>query len=141
MPREHEHKVAEAIEADHVFVKKAIGWLRHSHEESALRALLHDLAEYLPVHFAQEEKPGGFFDSVLHTAPRYERAVETLRREHAEMLHEAHSFLAELAEEPRRASKEHIERAKAFAKALEDHEHREEGLLLDALDRDTQGGN
>lgn len=143
MPLENDthHVPTGDVEVDHVFVRKAIGWLRNTHQEAALKALVADLYDYLTTHFAVEEREGGFFETVVEAAPQYENVVTALRREHARMLDEAKHLVAELVEEPRRATDAHLERAQAFAKMLEDHERREEGLLQGTLERDLHGGN
>lgn len=142
MPLEKDTRVSTGdVEVDHVFLRKAIGWLQNTREEAALKALLGDLHEYLVTHFTVEERAGGFFEAVLADAPHYQSAVSALRRDHQAILAEAESLRAELGDEPRRASDAHLERAQALARALEEHERREEGLLQVTLERDLHGGN
>lgn len=96
-------------------------------------AVLGQLQELLPEHFAHEELAGGFFDEVLETAPRYAAQVERLRGEHAWALDELASLVAR-----RDYSAGDLA---AFARRLQEHEQVENQLLMDALEIDLGVGD
>lgn len=104
----------------------------------ATRVIVEDLASLLPEHFALEEK-GGYMSDVLSAAPRFQRRIGNLRREHTILARQ----MAELAERARGAETpaewESVrEEAGRFAEALLDHE-KEEGDLMRAAFADDLG--
>jgi DnaK suppressor protein len=104
----------------------------------ATRVIVEDLASLLPEHFALEEK-GGYMTDVLSAAPRFQRRVGSLKREHAVLARQ----MAELAEHARAAEApkewEAVRgEASRFAEALLHHE-REEGDLMRAAFADDLG--
>ncbi|MAE96723.1 MAG: hypothetical protein CL910_18910 [Deltaproteobacteria bacterium] len=108
--------------------------------QSALE-LLEVAGRELPVHFADEEAPDGFFASALARAPHLHHALETLQKEH---LHLA-ELLGELLQEVRWAGTSssawtHVEASYLLlAETLRRHERAEDGIVAEAFSTDEGG--
>ena len=101
-----------------------------------LAELLQRLREFrsaVVLHFADEEAPEGFFEIVRSRAGRHLEKIQRLEGEHQAFLGEL-DRLAEQAREVLAGPVAEILRvASDLARKLDDHESRENELLLDAL--------
>jgi hypothetical protein len=113
--------------------------------DQAARAIqrLEGLARELRKHFAEEETDNGIFAKALAGAPRLERKVLALRKEHAPLALEVERILqdagyAGLAPD---AWGKVAAKFSAFAQALRHHETAENRLLSDAYLQDLGSGD
>jgi iron-sulfur cluster repair protein YtfE (RIC family) len=93
--------------------------------------LRHELAS----HFASEEE-GGLFEQIERNAPETAVTCERLRAQHAAILADLDRLRDTLppSGEPIAKTGSWAEAVRALLAAVEDHEHREDDLLIAALD-------
>jgi len=130
---------AQAIE-DHRRIREVTERLAHAQSLVDLLRRLQDLRLLMASHFTDEEAEGGFFDIIRTHASRHLGAVRQLEREHEVLLAE----MDRLAEGARACLAgpvaEILKQAREFARRTQEHEARENELLLDALYVDVGGG-
>ena len=104
------------------------------------------LRDQLAMHFALEEA-FGYFDDAVDVAPRLSARAEDLRQEHeqfflemCEIVERAERLLYREAS-PQKTRAEIAQRFSAFYSALNEHEAREQDLILEALDEDIGVGD
>jgi hemerythrin len=140
-PPTREGLTARDLEVDHKFLKKMLSWLLNAEDEASAAALLDDLLEYMPTHFAMEEADGGFFEQVLAKAPRHQASVERLQKEHATLLAQLDAARGAI-EKPYGAITEALTaKLKELHETLLEHEGLEAQLLQDAYERDIGEGD
>jgi hypothetical protein len=107
--------------------------------------LLSRLRDRLATHFALEEA-FGYFEDAIEVAPRLSRRCDELRAEHGTLFVE----LCNLVEDAERllyreahggVVKQLVYRVSAFRNHFEEHEARENELILDSLDCDIGVGD
>ena len=101
------------------------------------------LARDLADHFAREEKPQGIFAMALAEAPRLERRVLAVQRQHGPLGEELQGIItdARRAGVAPEAWRGVAERFRAFAGSLRHHEHAEDRILSDAYLNDFGCGD
>jgi len=131
---------AQAIE-EHRKIRELTERLGHAQSLVDLLRRLQELRLLMVPHFTDEEAQGGFFDVVRTQASRHLGAVRRLEREHEVLLAE----LDKLAEGARACLAgpvaEVLRQAREFARRTQEHEARENELLIDALYVDVGGGD
>ncbi len=106
---------------------------------------LEELRDKLAMHFALEEAYG-YFDGPVHVAPHLSEAASNLRDQH-QVLFAMIRDLADKADELQRMGKlaENgplvVERFHLFLEQFQQHENRENELILDAYDSDIGVGD
>lgn len=132
--------VGEALRREHRAVLRAVSEVRRAFEgdftDEEARGAIASLLRHLEAHFEYEEE-GGYMDAVLELEPCRAAEVSTLRADHARIL----GSLAPLAGETaagfeRNAASDVLRRA---LDELEEHERRENTLLLETLLRASGG--
>ena len=108
-----------------------------------LQELLRRLQEFrwlLTAHFRAEEATDGFYDTIRRTSPRQLALVDELEKEHR-------AFLAEMDRVAERARAclagpvaAVLAEARAFAHRMNEHEAREDQVLLDTMYTDLGHG-
>lgn len=107
--------------------------------------LLTQLRDRLATHFALEEA-FGYFEDAIEVAPQLSRQADELRNEHRTLFLD----LCDLVEVAERllyrettagVAKRLAARFREFRRSLEEHESRENGLILDSLDCDLGVGD
>jgi hypothetical protein len=109
--------------------------LDQARDGKTIAHLLDDLSQFLTLHFAGEESPGGFFDTV---ASRHTTHAARLREEHRVFL----ETIARLRANPQleRAPSNILGDVADLVLALRAHEALEEDLLVDSMKSDLGGG-
>ena len=79
----------DALLAEHQALRAILLRLRDAQSRDDMLTLLAEFRRAAEGHFAHEESPDGFFESVLANAPHHQRALEDLRAEHGRFLSEA----------------------------------------------------
>ena len=96
--------------------------------------------EHLRLHFAAEERDG-YLGPAVTKAPRYADEATALKAEHGALL----QSLESLSDELKAGDTEHWDSAcqhlEEFVKALEHHEHRENGIVQAAFNDDGGVGD
>jgi RNA polymerase-binding transcription factor DksA len=109
-------------------------------EICACAAVLQNFARELPHHFATEEKDG-YLAEALAAAPRFQRRIDRLGRQHPAMLEELRSVHASFAEIEAATGWLEFQRAlQGFTSRLFEHEAAEHDVLQSALLDDIGGG-
>jgi hypothetical protein len=130
------------FDTDHAYVRQAVKWLRSARESAAIAALLDDLDDYLLKHFEHEEGKDGLFAFVLRCSPRHAAHVAELVEQHTLILDEIRRLRATIEQlDYDVADDKLLAGIAALAASISRHEHREQGLLQDALERDIGGGD
>jgi hypothetical protein len=124
------------LEVDHSHIRHALEKLGGTEDDGALAALLDDFIAYLTRHFANEERPGGFFAQVVETSPRHQYTVRELRDDHTRILAALRSAREDIREPYGKAPPARLSRIGMLLAMVRSHERREHGLLQDALARD-----
>ena len=107
--------------------------------------LLASLRDQLAMHFALEEA-FGYFDDPIRVAPRLSMAASSLREEHKTLYAKIRDLADEVDEEDRAGSlamcgPRVAERFREYYALLQQHETRENELILDAYDDDIGVGD
>ncbi len=84
-----------------------------------LYPLLLEVHAAMPAHFAEEDRPGGFFEAIVELGIVGAFSVKHLRRDHAELLAEAADVVTGWK---RRSDTENRRRLNHFARELGNHE-------------------
>lgn len=129
------------VAVDHRFLRQALKWLRSAKEQGAIKELLDDLGAYLVKHFAAEEAQAGFFETVVEKAPQHAHVIDELKAEHQSLLVDIEGITKALTQGPEPAPENVLKDVEAFIAKVEHHEHREEGLLQVAYERDLGVGD
>jgi MoxR-like ATPase len=124
------------VAVDHRFLGVALGWLSAAREEGAIASMLDDLMDYVAGHFAAEERPDGFFDSVIQHAPQHASRIAELRAEHVAMTAQLEKLRAKIEPPYGPASDELVASIAELVQALRTHERREGSLLQEVYERD-----
>lgn len=112
------------------------------HQRDRFIQLLADLQDELALHFSLEEGYG-YFDDALAVAPELSSRAEALRNEHKNLYLEI-TRLAELAEATNTKTNgmgHVLARARAFLYQLQEHEYRENELIMRAYNDDFGVGD
>lgn len=104
------------------------------------RVQLAGLMLFLERHFEREERPGGFFDTVLDTAPHYQARVRALREEHAIVLSRVDGLLVDVYDAAM-LSEELASWIADIIALLRSHERREHALMQLSLQVDIAAGD
>jgi len=74
------------IAADHAFLRDGLEQIAAERHSEIITIMVGDIAEYLELHFRQEEEPGRFFDAIVARAPQYTDKIAILRAEHQQLM-------------------------------------------------------
>ncbi len=132
---------ARNLEPDHEYVRQSLKWLASAEDEEAIVVVLEGFVEYLPVHFRMEEGVGGLFELILTKTPHHAGHVAQLRADHGKIMVDINRILAMIERPYGPASPMVLKSVAALGELLGRHEHREEGLLQDVLERDLGIGH
>jgi hemerythrin-like domain-containing protein len=127
-----ERRARDDIAPDHEFLREHLALLEEA-DDHVFGVLLTELLDYLPAHFAVEEKAGGLFDTVVREAPRLALTVEALRAEHGAIRDELRLLRSELARAPNAPSRALRAQVSELSERLREHEATEGLLLTDAV--------
>lgn len=142
-PRSEHQSIAAAVKAMEARLKRLGDGKPDAGRSGEVVRGLEGLAREIVEHFAREEAPEGIFAKALVQAPRVERRVAAVRRQHGPLGTE----LARIVEDAGYAGvaphawQVVAERFHAFAETLCGHERAEEGILTDAYLDDLGGGD
>jgi hypothetical protein len=125
---------------DHSSLRLRVQEMRYARDHSELLGRLLELRSLLASHFALEEVEGGFFERIGRLAPAHLQRVEALRSEHRLFLEEIDRLAARVRAGLERPVVELLEEARELAHRLNDHEARENILLVDAMAPETAEG-
>jgi len=107
--------------------------------------VLSELRDQLAMHFSLEEAYG-YFEDAVNVAPRLSDSAERLRGEHAKLF----TCVCDLVEEAERllyhestasVSQTIARQFSAFRRQFQDHEYREDEMILQSLDDDIGVGD
>jgi hypothetical protein len=124
---------------NHGFLLQVLRWIESAVEGEAVAQLLEDLHQHLEVHFAAEERPRGFFDTVVRTAPWRAATVADLRAAHRTMLADVARLRREITRNLQPVPEPLRQQLEALIAGLRDHEAIEEELLVDTHATDFGG--
>jgi hypothetical protein len=124
--------IDERILSEHNRIQELNRQLQTCSDLTALLACVVELRAFLVRHFAAEEEPGGFFDTVRDLAPGHHARVDALEREHAVMLAELDA-LAARANACLGAIAAVQGDARAVGHRLAAHETAEDHVLIDTM--------
>jgi iron-sulfur cluster repair protein YtfE (RIC family) len=130
----------QTIARQHEELHGLVRGLPKTHDLAALVERLGELRSQLEAHYAVEEGEQGFYEIVVKRAPRHHTKVQRLFDEHRDLLRRVDVIATRtraLLDGP--AAEIHRDVVE-LVKLLEDHEHRENELLGDAMYRDTGFG-
>ena len=132
----------EAVLAEHKELRAITHEMKEAGSRDALLAHLEGLHSRAMQHFAREEAPGGFYDSVLKQAPRHAAALEALRAQHTAFLDDAEHLIGRLrTHAPKAPLDELVADANALAERFQDHESQENEMLLEVMNTDLGAGD
>ena len=131
-----------AIARQHIQIEALVEALHRRFETGKkisrnLVSLLNSLTAHLENHFEMEEE-GGYFSELVQRAPRLSERLNSLLKQHGELLRESREMV-ELAREAlaeEKESPELSERFDQFRKKLLGHEKAEINMLQEAYTRD-----
>ena len=127
-------------------VKRLCSDAQHvQHQARRVADMLAELRDQLAMHFALEEAYG-YFDDPLHVAPRLNVLASTLRDEHQVLYASVRDLADEMDELHRSGGHSHsgarvVERFREYYDRFQQHENRENELILDAYDSDIGVGD
>jgi hemerythrin-like domain-containing protein len=121
----------------HRRIRSDLAVLEKSDKASEIRSVVEDLPGLLKEHFEDEEKPGGLFDELATLHPVCDSQLESLRREHREILEALEGLQRQFQEADRVSQVGELEQrydhifgsASAFIELIRHHE-RIESLLV-----------
>jgi hypothetical protein len=125
---------------DHSSLRLRAQEMQYAQSHSELLGRLHELRSLLESHFALEEVEGGFFERIRRLTPAHLQRIEELRSEHRIFLEEIDRLAARVRTCLERPVAERLDEARALAHRLNDHEARENVLLVDAMAPETAEG-
>jgi hypothetical protein len=105
-----------------------------------VKSALVEFDDTLADHVEETEKPGGFFDDILVTAPRLGPSVRRLRDEHTRMRAEVSDLLA-WCDKDEQEIEELRERALDLLRNAVQHRQRGSDLLYEAYEVDVSAGD
>ncbi len=118
---------------EHARIKELLGQLSADGDVGSLGQAIGELVELLREHFAREEEPAGFFESVDQAAPRHSTTIDTLRDDHSVMLLELEGIEADW--------RQLVTRLELLSVHLSEHEQVEHDLMMDAFFVDMGEGD
>ncbi len=107
-------------------------------EETVARIV--EIRDAMNAHFETEEKPDGFFESIIAAAPRLQRRVESVLSEHADLLRDLERLEHQVAI-IQAAQADLAARKKTFLQTLVLHERTEADLQFEAYYVELGGGD
>ena len=126
-------QVQEQILHDHHRVYAAVRQIEYARELRELLQSIQQLRVLIRAHFLDEEAPGGFFEVIRERSARHLAAVDGLARDHQ-------AFLADLDKLTERALDclagpvaEVLKQGAQLARRMQEHEKRENRILMDAM--------
>lgn len=131
----------DAVLAEHRALREILARMREAEKREDLVARLLEFRSATRQHFDGEEAPGGFYENVILSAPRHQAALEDLREEHGRFLMEAERLTLTARECP----DEELDRlrtdVRSLVERLDDHEARENEILLEVMNTDLGAGD
>jgi hemerythrin len=135
------HHVADAILEEHRKIREMSGRIEASRDLDELLQCLVEFRALLEQHFLTEEAPDGFYETVRIAAPRNLMTVDKMKAEHATFLSDIDRVRQRIRACLDGPMKEIFRDAGALARALRDHEGREDALLMDIIYTDLGQGD
>jgi hypothetical protein len=120
------------IAEEHARLRRMVRSLERAGDAQTGAALLEELARLLRVHFEHEEAPGGLYDSIRETAPRYGPVLEQLSHQHSDIV----QSVRRLRERVSASGADWLalkQEVADFALLISQHEERETELLNDSV--------
>ncbi len=131
----------QAISDQHKDIRDVLTTLDQTSQLSDVLVLLRELKEVLIPHFAEEERPGGLYETVLTGAPRNAGQLDRLLAEHRELLVELEGLIEQIQLCLAGPVAEAITRARTLQARLRAHEESEGSIVADALYQDLGVGD
>ena len=121
------------LEKEHKRVMKLLARLREEATAKDLLPLLDELRTLLIVHFAREQLPDGFYEALGELAESRRGELDELIAEHAAILSELNSLLADAKDSPVVDESDLLDRVGRLLEQLDGHEHKEHLFATDVL--------
>lgn len=126
---------------EHQHVQEIRRRLQNAPDLVDLLQRLHEMRALLEPHFLGEEAQDGFFDLIRARASRHLGMVESFREDHVAFLSEIDRLAARVRECLAGPVAQVLDEARNFARRLDEHEARENNLLIDAMYNDSGQGD
>ncbi|MBK8975604.1 MAG: hemerythrin domain-containing protein [Planctomycetes bacterium] len=126
---------------EHELLREVIQRLRAAGSREDLTACLDEFRTFAAKHFALEEAPGGFYETVRTQAPRHQAVLLDLEDEHVELLRDTAELLAKLRSCTDAELTTVVGGVRSLTERLLNHEGRENEILLESMNTDLGAGD
>jgi hypothetical protein len=131
---------ADALAQEHARIQELLEGLSEAAGPAILGRTLEALRPLLVSHFAEEERPGGFYDDIERARPHLASRIRGLREQHRTSL-EALDGLSRAVTTAPRPFEPHASARDALIRQLARHEGAESRLISEAWWRDLGDGD